>query len=169
MVDYFHSLENEHVIRWYDEHCLISNINGMAKDLESRGYTADPKSGLFFRKLFSEEFLQKMSQTIIDVGFLRPTDVHFHEDVNEFVKVIGGKGYVFSKYKGEISTPDISSFNESEVEIPKGRRHAFSPSRNGFLELRVVCDGILDSNKEHCVTPFYEFEDWEKVHGKRKN
>ncbi len=168
MVDYYHSLENEHVIRWYDEHSLIPTVNNMAKDLKSRGYVANPKSGLFTREMFSNSFLQKMGQTIIDVGFLRPSDVHFHEDVTEFVKVIGGRGYVFSEYKGKVSTPDISSFNESELEIPKGMRHAFSPSRNGWLELRVICDGILSSDKEHCVTPFYELEDWQKVHGKKR-
>ncbi|MEK6917609.1 MAG: hypothetical protein AABW51_01555 [Nanoarchaeota archaeon] len=167
MVDYFDKIRgNKHLARWYDEHASIRKINKMATELESKGYVADSKSGLFLRKQFSDENIQKIGRTIIDVGFLRPSDLHFHDDVTEFVKIIWGGGCYFSILEDGESQGYFIHTDHSGIEIPVKRKHAFSPSKNGWLELRVVCDGILDPDKEYCVIPFQELEVWKRLHTK---
>ncbi len=147
------SITNEKVKLWYLENQEISSfLDIVAASIE--GYSFDTKSGLFVKPVF-KKINGKLKQTLVQVVFPRPTDIHYHEDVDEAVKVIQGYANVLVEDQKDIKTIIMGD----EINIPKGKHHYFCPDKNRFLELFIACSGILDPSKEKCVQHFYDV-DW---------
>lgn len=117
----------------------------------------DEESGLFVRYPVPLS-CQKMNlnYSVFDLVLPRPSDLHYHTDVNEEIFVANGKGFLQVTKEGK----NYPIEKGQRISIPKGDIHGFTPSRvskkEDVLELRVFCSGILHPEQEFCVTPFYE-------------
>lgn len=163
--DIINTLKDGPIKKWYE-----NNITSFMFDFEvnraiERGYNLDTKSGLLFRGVYSNQIIKQLGNTIIDILFLRPVDLHHHEDVHEALKVIDGKGDLYMCKGNSAGGLVIGNWEETlyqgkEVYIPKNWSHSFRPNKEDFLEIRVACSGILDPSKEVCEKRFDEFEPW---------
>ena len=121
--------------------------------------TFDPTSGLFIRPFF-EKINEKLKQTIVQVVFPRPTDIHYHEDIDEYIMVLRGRG----KMGRDLNQSKYKWLNVGqEAFIPKGDHHYFCPDEETILELMIVCSGILNPSKEKRVRPFQDIDWYQKL------
>lgn len=139
-------LEEGPVKNWYVKHSRLDELYSLAESSASSGYTLDPISGLLFRKLFSDETIKKLGHTVLGIIFPRPTDLHYHPDVNEAISVIKGRGLLFTRLGNSPDTETL--FPDKNFLIPKNVPHAFRPFQGEYLEIILACSGILDTNKE---------------------
>ena len=139
-------LEDGPVKSWYVEHSQLDELYSLAERREPFGYILDPKSGLLFKKLYSDETIQRLGYTVLGIIFPRPTDLHYHPDVDEAISVVRGAGLLFTRSD---NFPNIESlFPNKNFLIPKNTPHAFKPYQSEFLEIILACSGILDTSKE---------------------
>ncbi len=141
---------------WYDN---FVDLNVFAQTVEyafQQEYEFDPNSGLFLRHPFTTQQTAKIEMTIVDVLLLRPTTTHYHKDVDEMIRLRGGEGWFYLLKKGE-TRADIDKFKDNRgLHVPKGAVHGFAPEPGHYLELEVICSGILNPKKEITKKPFYD-------------
>lgn len=164
------SIANKKVKDWYNKHIDSASFFSIVNNAKQRGYNLDPNSGLFFRFPYSEETINKIGRTIIDIIFPRPTDFHYHEDVDEALYVVSGEGAFCGKGAFHInqSKEEYSKLGEIGIELSKGDEiyipkkvvHTLGPHLDDSLEIRLVCSGIFDPKKEVCISPFDEYAFW---------
>ncbi|MBI3623221.1 hypothetical protein HY212_04045 [Candidatus Pacearchaeota archaeon] len=154
MRNFVDELEPGPVQDWYKKHTHSMVMNDLASSLTSEGYTLNPESGLFMRPLFRLD----LKYTLIDIVLMRPTDLHYHKDVEETVRVIYGGGLALT---GGGEFPECVELGKGdEVALDKNEHHAFRPNKGTYLELRIACDGTLDPEKEICVQRFDQVPEW---------
>lgn len=139
---------------WYLEHMSYVDFEGHYNDMTQKGYQFDPKSGLFFRQVLPNEVIKEIGRTVLDIAFLRPTDLHYHADVKENLTVLKGLGLA------HISGEEVSLREGTTIIIPRGVRHTLRPDKDTTLEMRLACTGILNSKKEFTITPFNKYKPW---------
>lgn len=154
MTNFVDRLSEGHVREWYKKHTHPIIVNNMATSLESEGYKLDPESGLFTRPLFGVT----LPYTLTDIAITRPTDFHYHEDVNESVKVLRGRGALISDLGSQRYRESLEKGFEGL--LPTRQAHAFRPNKDTYLELRVVCHGVLDPKREICLIRFDRVPEW---------
>ena len=147
---------NRHLLDWYKENLELSTLLRTTDYAYSQGYTFDPGSGLFIRYPFSEEDIVRIGRTIVDVIFLRPSDLHYHKDVDEVIRFRGGEGWWLKGLNRRILKDENS--NMADLYVPSCAVHQFISKRGSHLELEVVCSGILNPAEEVCVMPFHEYD-----------
>jgi len=152
MINVIDRIEPGPVQEWYRNNSDTNSLNRIVSDAEVDGYSLNPKSGLLFRKVYSDQTIERLGYTILDIVFPRPVDLHFHEDVDEALNVLNGEGYFWRVKK--LSRAKESVFPGNELYIPKRCVHTFTPVRNGFLEMRLACSGKLDPEKEIQIERF---------------
>jgi len=162
----FDRISNKRVREWYSSHVNSSFLKNMIDHAENDGYNLDTESGLLTREPFSKETTNVLGYTALDIIFLRPTDLHYHKDVDEAIFVEDGKGLVvFEDFDYDtIKVFRNKLYRGKSIIIGKQTNHAFRPDKGNFLEVRVSCSGILDPEKEVCMIPFDKF--WKKYHSK---
>lgn len=159
MVDVVDKIENAHIREWFRKNVQTRVLENIVNQFTKQGYELDPQTGLMFRDLFPEKILQELGSTVVDIVFTRPTDVHYHEDVNEAVYVLSGKGIFYMK-GGSPATRRL--YSGCWAYVPVNAEHGFKPT-NRFLEIRLNCSGILDPEKEvikHRFDKFPYFDDF---------
>ncbi|MBU3904798.1 MAG: hypothetical protein KJ906_01450 [Nanoarchaeota archaeon] len=144
---------------WSKTHTLANLIN----NYEKNGYNFDKEAGMLFRprKIAQEE----LNRTCLDIVFLRPSTAHYHPDVIEMVTPLSGQGklYTFSENPTDSDDYYISDVNLLISDKPRSRAidinqiHAFKP--DPYLEINLVCSGILDMDKEVTIK---SFDKWSK-------
>ena len=153
------TITNDEIREWYNENTAPNFLDNVAVSIQGGGYSFDPKSGLFIKPLF-EKIVDKLNQTIVQVVFPRPTDIHYHEDIDESIMVLRGRG----KMGRDLNQSKYKWLNVGqEAFIPKGDHHYFCPDEETILELMIVCSGILNPSKEKCVRPFQDIDWYQKL------
>lgn len=149
-------IKNRTVRKWYKENVDPLVLNDIVNRGIEKGYTLNPKTGLLIKEVYSKKTIKKIGHSVIDIIFPRPIDMHHHEDVDGALKIVNGEG-VLHVYTNLSERP----LNKGdEVYIAKGVSHALRPNKNGFLEIRVTCSGILNPKKEICEMRFDKFPPW---------
>ncbi|MBW3011236.1 cupin domain-containing protein [Candidatus Woesearchaeota archaeon] len=126
---------------------------------EYDGYTWNKEAGLLLRQDFPDGILENLGQTVLDIIFPRPSDLHHHEDVDEAVLVLDGSG----EFQVETASKKIIVTLEKgkSVYIPKGSCHAFRPDKGKHLEIMLITKGgILDERCEVQHTRFDQYQPW---------
>ena len=123
-------------------------LRGIVEQYEQMGYKLDFNSGLMFKHPYSQETIENLGYTVLDIVFPRPVDEHLHKDVDEAFSVINGKGEFY--LENALTPLEIGS----EIYVPVNTPHRFKPYGNYALEIRIACSGILDSEKEEQITRF---------------
>ena len=152
MINVIDRIEPGPVQEWYRNNSDTNSLNRIVSDAEADGYILNPKSGILFRNLYSDEIIERLGYSIVEIIFPRPVDLHLHEDVGEAFNVVNGEGYFYRVKK--LSRHKLPVFPGKELYIPKGCVHTFTPVRNGFLEMRLACSGKLDPEKEIQIERF---------------
>ena len=153
-------IDNKEVLEWYQSNVAYNFLNELVNNAEQKGYSLDPNSGLLFRKPFSDETIKKLGVTVLDIIFPRPTDFHYHEDISEAISVTDGKGSLYWSIPG-LNFPNVKEDLkiESKHYIEKRLPHGFSPDpETGFLEIKLICSGIFNPEKEVCLQKFNDSE-----------
>ncbi|UCD03690.1 MAG: hypothetical protein JSW73_04080 [Candidatus Woesearchaeota archaeon] len=152
------TLTNKRIEEWYKENTKPGFLDQVVKDNKSNGYVLDKDSGLLIKQLHTPEELEELGYTERDIIFPRPTDYHFHPDVDETLTLLSGKGFSF---EGELydlskSPPTLVCFGGlvKKTVIPKEIKHMIIPKKGTTLELHLECSGILDPEKEELVRHF---------------
>lgn len=149
-------LEDGPVKEWYKNNIDVFILYTIVNQAEQNGYTLDPKSGLLIRNVYSDTIIKNLGYTIVDIIFPRPVDLHHHEDVDEALRIVDGEGVLHRYEKGTEIRGALCPGDERY--IPKGMSHSFRPTRkNGFLEIRLACSGILNPEKEVCEERFDKY------------
>jgi len=159
-------IDNTDVRAWYQEN-ISSLFDVFLENAKEKGYVMDRKSGLFIKPGFSSEIQERLGHTSIYIIFPRPTDLHYHEDVDEAIHVIDGTGMFYTQF--EKSEREECIFSGREILVPQRRAHSFMPNLGEFLEMRIECSGLHDPKKEKLVVPFYEFRPWIEYYERIKN
>lgn len=160
------SIEDEQIKNWYKENTYPTFLGELVEENWERGYSLDLRSGLFFRRPYSEKIMKELGYTVADIIFPRPVNLHHHEDVGEALRVVRGKGVLYTR--SETGGVEKSFCTGKEAYVPRGMTHSFRPDKNSFLEVRLACSGILDDKKEICEKRFFEFPLWVKYFEKLK-
>ncbi len=165
MKKFIERLDEGPIREWYMVHREPDELNRIANYVEERGYSLDPKSGLFLMSPFGEEDIKQLGYTIIQIIFPRPTDFHVHEKMGEGIEVLLGGG-VYFEYKQDKTSLEVSKVKKpigasDAFLINPGNPHAFSPLPGTFLEIRVSCTEIYDDSQETTITPFNQVTDWQ--------
>lgn len=175
MVDALDRIENKQVRNWYENNINPSVLNYTVDSSEEKGYKLDPRSGLLIRNVYTDKTIKNLGHTIVDIIFPRPVDLHHHEDIDEALYIIDGKGegriiiqthHIQTYPTKGIKIEEITLCSGKELYIPKGFSHTFRPEKDNFLEIRLACSGILDSKKEICERKFDEYEPWVEYYKK---
>lgn len=145
---------NPKFLNWYNAFVDLSTFVKTVEYAFQQNYEFDPNSGLFLRQPFTEEQTAQMGRTIVDIILLRPTDLHYHKDVDEIIRVRSGEGRYLMKEKGA-ERADVNKLREA-LYVPKEIVHSFTPEPGHYLEIEVICSGILDPKQEITEQPFDE-------------
>ncbi len=157
MTNVLDKIEDERIRRWYRNTTNLDFLNELVNRAEQIGYKLDTKSGLLIREIYFDEII-KIHSTAMDIIFPRPVDLHHHEDVDETLLILDGSGKLYRK-KEEVFKESQLYFGQVAT-INRNVSHSFRPYKNGFLEVRLLCSGILDPSKEVCEERFDTFEKW---------
>lgn len=165
MRDLITETENASVRKWFEENSESATLKRISDTARDKGYTYDPKAGLFFRQVYNDSTLKKLGYTVLDILFPRPADVHYHTDMGEAIRVVDGVGFYYEEGLNPpnnllVLTPNLINMQHF---IEKRREHSFSPAKNDYLEIRLCCTGPYLDENEIQVIPFNEFELWKKV------
>lgn len=144
-------IDNEIIRRWYEKNWDLNELDKMVTQAEQNGFILNPKSGLLIKQLYTPEMIKNLGHTTIEIGFPRPVDLHYHNDVDEAMHVVNGKGIIYVDGKYHLLCPGRS------VYIPKNTAHSFAPSKNDILDLILTLSGIYDPQHEICIKRFDEF------------
>ena len=113
-------IENERVKGQYEENWDATILNSLIENYEKDGFSFDPKSGLLFRG-FSDETIEKIERTIIDIVFPRPVDLHYHKDVDEAIYIVKGNGLMTKSIGPQHIRYSEEGISEGkEFYIPRG-------------------------------------------------
>lgn len=149
-------IEDKKIKQWYlDNFYPIANFNKLVLDAEKKGFKLNPKSGLLLR--FSDEEIEKLGYTKIDIIFPRPVDLHYHTDVDGTIYIMKGNVTFCIGEEGDTNSAfgTIKTLKPGKkITIKKNTLHTFTPQQNQGLEIRLECSGILDLKKEFCVESF---------------
>lgn len=149
-------MQDPQIKEWYRKNVDHTLLHNLVTEYNKKGYTLDKKSGLMFRQPFSADVIESLGHTVVDIVFPRPVDHHYHEDVGEALSVTEGSGALYTRGMAK-ETPFRSG---DSIFIPRGLAHSFRPDKNSFLEIRLMCTGIMNSDKEVCLQRFNEFSLW---------
>lgn len=163
MIDMLRRMGEGDVKEWYKKHMTIYLFNRIVNEAADRGYELDPKSGLLIKQVYPEDIIKNLGHTVVDIIFPRPTDLHFHKDVDEAIYIEYGSGSMYIQEKKSFKI--INLYRGSTVFIPRNRLHAFRPDKENALEVRLECSGILDPKKEICKERFDAFAPWIEYFG----
>ncbi len=152
MEDPIKSIANKSIREWYQRNLDPLFLRKLVEEAEKEGYSFDTNSGLLFRKVYSDSVIKRLGYTVLDIIFPRHTDLHYHKDVDEAIKVVKGEGFAYVEDEDYVSIEVIHQ--GSEIYIPKKTLHLFSPFENNCLEIRLACSGIFDPKQEVCVEKF---------------
>jgi len=161
------SIETPHVRNWYQKYLSDSKLyidksvlllDYLSKRAVIDGYEFDAKSGLFIKEVFPEKIAKRVGRTIVNIIFPRPVDQHYHEDVGEAFYVISGNGAFRKVGEGMFFSEPIQRGSTTFADV--GEYHAFSPDPGDYLEMAIVCTGVMDFSKEKCVTRFDKYQPW---------
>jgi mannose-6-phosphate isomerase-like protein (cupin superfamily) len=159
MINFLNVLEEGPVKAWYKKHLMGFDLDGSASGFEQQGYTLDSKSGLLTRPHFDEGTTRLLGYTLIDLVLLRPTDFHYHPEMEEGIRVLGGRGLMIL----DPANNHGRTLKEGDLFfISQGTKHAFRPNKGGFLEIEVACTKIYTPDQEVCVTSFDNFPPWQQ-------
>lgn len=158
--------------KWYKRNVDPDEMGNLVEYFQKKGYILD-SSGFMLRSEYPKKINPKTNQTTLDIIFTRPTDLHYHRDVSEFVTVLSGKAELERhQFQGieKYANPDFSKYDMSEPELdiiekrdwfisPPGEFHGYKPIRTKsdmppYLEIALICTGILNPEKEVCVERF---------------
>ncbi|MFH1630953.1 MAG: hypothetical protein ABIA21_01885 [Candidatus Aenigmatarchaeota archaeon] len=158
MTDFFDQMKNNNIKSWYEKTYGSDKFNELVERyVRHKGYEFDAASGLFFRKSVGSEIDRR---TIMDIGLPRPVDWHYHTDVDEKIEVISGVGEMLMSPFGEENSGVHRLEKGTKIVVQKERPHGFRPDKGDVIEIHLECSGILDSAKEVCLIPFYEYLHW---------
>jgi mannose-6-phosphate isomerase-like protein (cupin superfamily) len=156
------SVRNRRVREWYKKNVNPKFLDVLVERAERDGYVLDPDSGLLIKRLYSDETIKRLGFTVVNIIFPRPVDLHYHEDVDEALLVVKGKGLLYIQREEDFEKREL--YQGTNIFVPKGMAHSFRPDTGAFLEIMVACSGIIDPKKEVCVEAFDEFEPWKEYY-----
>lgn len=148
-------LEDGPVKAWYVKTSKLDSLYSLARKMLPSGYVLDKKSGLLVKELFCEPTTVNLGHTTVAIIFPRPTDLHYHPDVDEAISVVGGSGMVYTRDDRGVEKRQ-RYYPVSDGFIPRNVPHSIRPYNSDFVEIIVSCSGILDMSKEVCVERFDE-------------
>jgi len=99
-----------------------------------------------------------LTATILDIGFTRRSDAHYHHRMSEAFRVTAGEGalYLSSDEEFDRERVDVIPLSPGrEHKIYPGQAHAFRPAEDG-LRIFLVTDQPYTPDEETCVIPFNE-------------
>lgn len=176
MLDFINQLDEGSVKEWYKKNIIPEKMFDLSQVALYKGYKLDPKSGLYFRnpwEMWDIDPTKETKRTITDIFFMRPSNIHFHSDIVELVRVIGGKGYLSKGHylhHENLLLPEKDSLQEipttylTTIHLAKNEVHGFSPDKEtGFLEINLICSRILDPEAEICVEKFDKTKIWKNL------
>lgn len=159
MTSFVDRLEPGPAQEWYKRNNQGLDLDCWSGGFEQAGYLLDPKSGLLTRPHFDEKTTGLLGYTLIDLVFLRPTDLHYHPRMEEGIRVLGGGGLAII----DPANNGGRSLKKGDLFfISRGIKHAFRPDKGGFLELEVACTRIYTPAEEETVVSFDQFPPWKQ-------
>jgi len=159
MVQVIDRLEDGPIKDWYTKNKDPSLLHKIVARAEEDGYKLDTKAGILLRPTFPELLCNTLGHTSIDIILLRPTDIHYHTDVDKFIRILDGEGNVIICSNPDNNFIPINLNAGQSYILPLNMLHAFRPEPNSFLEFHLECNGMLNPEKEIQVTPFDKV-DW---------
>lgn len=149
MDDFVERLNEGHVKEWYKKHVNPALLETGSRIAESRGYVLDPNSGLYVKSRFSEHISLRRKRTDISVIFMRPSDFHVHDSMDEAISVVGGRGSLFLG-NGYVTALDRGK----ELYLSAGVPHSFIPYNGHLLEIDVACSREYTPDQERQLVRF---------------
>jgi len=130
-----------------------------------KGYNLDNKSGFLLRTpCVADGYTEPPSNTVLDIVFTKPSDLHYHTDAGELIYAKSGKGYLylynkdtlkFVKHKLDATVSDAVKF------IPADIFHCFETSDCDPLEIRLVGTGLTGKIRDENEITLKRFDKWD--------